>query len=86
MQTEEKLIAPFVMDREPERTAGVDVLMDSFVNVSYPAHWDIEDDEVYRKIREVALHKYIERIRNDEVELQLEPWNDHDPTDPPEVK
>ena len=72
--------------REPERTAGVDVLMDSFVNVSYPAHWDTEDDEVYKKIREVALHKYIERIRNDEVELQLEPWNDHDPTDPPEVK
>ena len=69
-----------------EKTAGVDVLMDSFVNVSYPAHWDLRDSDVYEKIREVALRKYIKRIQDDEVELDMEPWNDHDPNDPPEVK
>ena len=69
-----------------EKTAGVDVLMDSFVNVSYPAHWDLRDSDVYEKIREVALRKYIRRIQDDEVELNLEPWNDHDPNYTPEVK
>jgi|TARA_R100000234_G_scaffold120059_1_gene105160 hypothetical protein len=68
-----------------EKTAGVDVLMDSFVNVSYPAHWDLRDADVYEKIREVALRKFIERIKEDDIDFHLEEFNDHDPTDPPEV-
>ena len=56
-----------------------------FVNVTFPADWNAEDEAVYERIRQVAIRKYKERIDIGDIDFDMEPYEDHDPTDKSEV-
>ena len=66
-------------------TQSVDVIPNAFVNVTFPANWDAEDEKVYEKIRQVAIRKYRVRLDMGDVDFDIEPYVDHDPTDESEV-
>ncbi len=67
------------------KTQSVDVICNAFVNVTFPADWNAEDEAVYERIRQVAIRKYKERIDIGDIDFDIEPYEDHDPTDKSEV-
>ena len=67
------------------KTQSVDVICNAFVNVTFPADWNAEDEAVYERIRQVAIRKYKERIDIGDIDFDMEPYEDHDPTDKSEV-
>ena len=54
------------------KTQSVDVICNAFVNVTFPADWNAEDEAVYERIRQVAIRKYKERIDIGDIDFDME--------------